>query len=183
MPRTVPPLSRSTPLIGIEPLTREHFAPFGDVIEMHNAQRRLINGGHATRYHDLAAIDAAAAGGKAILSLFAATPYMKPIQIDVLECHPLGSQAFFPATLSLGDTWLVVVAGGSAQGPDLATIRCFRAQNDQGVNYRAGCWHHPLLVLQPATFIVIDRDGPGNNLVEFQLKAAAPQLIDARPMP
>jgi len=44
----------------------------------------------------------------------------------------------------------------------------FSARGDQGVNYRRNVWHHPLMSLgKPSSFIVVDRDGPGNNLEEF----------------
>lgn len=83
----------------------------------------------------------------------------------MLERHPLGSQTFIPLT---GPDWLVVVSEGTTT-PMLETLRCFRARADQGVNYRRGAWHHPLLVLAPEQdFMVIDRGGPGKNLEEFR---------------
>jgi ureidoglycolate lyase len=38
----------------IEKLTRESFAPFGDVITLDGAQRYPINDGTTDRFHDLA---------------------------------------------------------------------------------------------------------------------------------
>jgi ureidoglycolate lyase len=156
----------------IEPLTKAAFAPFGDVIELAGAEQRVINQGHAIRYHNLAATDVGA-DGRSILSIFAAQPWPAPLTIAMLECHPLGSQAFVP--LATPDpvlpaiSWLVVVALGDAVSPDPGTLRCFGATSEQGVNYRRGTWHHPLLVLAPAQFVVVDRDGVGNNLREFVL--------------
>ena len=46
------------------------------------------------------------------------------------------------------------------------SVRVFRAKGNQGVNYRAGVWHHPLLVDAEQDFIVIDRDGDEKNLEE-----------------
>jgi ureidoglycolate lyase len=44
----------------------------------------------------------------------------------------------------------------------------FLARGDQGVNYRRNVWHHPLMALgQASDFLVVDRDGPGNNLEEY----------------
>ena len=40
----------------IERLTREAFAPFGDVIELAGARHYPINGGNTERYHDLARV-------------------------------------------------------------------------------------------------------------------------------
>jgi len=36
------------------------------------------------------------------------------------------------------------------------------------VNYRANIWHHPLMALDDLSdFLVVDREGEGNNLEEF----------------
>ena len=146
----------------IEPLTKQAFAPFGDVIETAGAQEFSINEGTTTRYHDLAAVDVGREEGKPILSVFRATPRPQPIVIRMMERHPIGSQAFYP--LARQD-WLVVVCDG-VDAPDPATLKCFGADGAQGVNYRPNTWHHPLLVLQPQDFLVVDRAGPGDNLEE-----------------
>lgn len=155
-----------------EALTATAFAPFGDVIDLDGAPPgragQDINQGHARRYDDLAALDLAGASGQARLSLFHARPRELPLRLRLLERHPLGSQAFLPLS---GRPWLVVVAPADAR-PDLARLRCFRVAPGQGVNYRAGVWHHPLIALQaPSDFLVIDRAGPGDNCDEFELAA------------
>lgn len=43
--------------LAIEPLTREAFAPFGDVIELEGARQFPINQGTTTRFHDLANVE------------------------------------------------------------------------------------------------------------------------------
>ena len=87
----------------------------------------------------------------------------------------MGSQAFMPLHPL---PWLVV----GADGADAPTgFRAFLARGDQGVSYRRGTWHHPLLVLHPAQdFLVVDRDGPGDNLAEVDLGTASFH-IDASP--
>lgn len=145
-----------------ETLTRAAFAPFGEVVEAAGAETRVVNDGFALRRHALASVDPGA-GGRTILSIFEATRRPSPIVIGMLERHPLASQAFFPLT---PDDWLVVVAGGEGE-PDCASARCFRATGRQGVNYRAGVWHFPVLILaERQDFLVADRDGPGLNLEE-----------------
>jgi len=55
-----------------------------------------------------------------------------------------------------------------------AQLRCFRATGYQGVQYKRGVWHHPLLVLEPHhAFLVVDRAGPGQNLEERSLSPGA----------
>ena len=49
----------------------------------------------------------------------------------------------------------------------------FRATGAQGVNYRRGVWHHFLLSLAPdSDFLVIEREGPGDNCDEIALAPA-----------
>lgn len=152
----------TTPLVP-EPLTRAAFAPFGEVIETDGAEVRIINQGFAKRFHALA--HAETGDGRAIVSIFRAIRRPSPIRIDMLERHPLGSQAFAP--LQPHD-WLVVVAEDAGAAPDLTTLRCFRARGDQGVNYGRGVWHFPVLILtETQDFMIVDRDGPGENLNEF----------------
>lgn len=164
-----------TPLT-IEPLTKAAFAPFGDVIQTEGAAVRSINEDTTARFHDLADIDVSHQGGKAMISIFRATQRARPLIIRMLERHPLGSQAFFPLDRH---GWLVVVCGGRL-APDLATLRCFGAAADQGVNLKRGVWHHPLLIRIPQQdFIVIDRDGPGETTEEAWFSSASDQrLID-----
>ncbi len=156
--------------LAAEPLAAESFAPFGEVLQDKTARRiKDINQNTAKRFDDLAAADLSRAGGRPCLSLFRAAPRPHPIKIAMLERHPLGSQAFMPAGEK---NWLAVVAPGG-DAPDLAGIRCFLARGFQGVNYRAGTWHHPLLVLESGhDFWVLDRAAPAGetanaNLHEF----------------
>jgi ureidoglycolate lyase len=148
-------------LLSPEPLTREAFRPFGDVIEMEGSAHVTINQGFAERFNDLAYVDVAAEGGSTNVSLFLGTPRGLPIAIRLMERHPLGSQIFFP----LQDRpWLVLVA---EDVHDMASYRAFTASGRQGVNYARNVWHHPLLVRDAESrFLVVDRKGPGSNLDE-----------------
>lgn len=155
-------------LLKPEVLTAAAFAPFGDVIEVRDSAQRLqINQGHAERYHDLASVDLAGQGARALISIFRSQPRQFPLFLNVLERHPLGSQAFMPLAAL---PYLVVVATG-VEAPDLQGLRCFIAAPGQGVNYARGIWHHPLLSLEASTdFLVVDRGGPGVNLEEHALR-------------
>jgi ureidoglycolate lyase len=150
----------------VEPLTAAGFAPFGEVIAADQSRGFAINAGSAQRYDDLARIDVAADDGRPRLSLFRAAPRALPFTVRMLERHPLGSQAFVPLDPSL--RYLVVVADDPQALP-----RAFLARDGQGVNYRRGCWHHPLLALdRRSDFVVVDRGGPGDNCEEVSLPNA-----------
>jgi ureidoglycolate lyase len=162
------------PSLRVEPLTAESFAAFGEVIHIEAASLSYsINEGTAQRLHALGHIDCSADGGQPLISLVRAQPRPMPFAIRMLERHPLGSQAFIP----LGKlAYLVVVA----ESPD-AMPRAFLASDGQGVNFRRGCWHHPLLALDAVSdFIVVDRDGPGDNC-EVATLSTAYQVEPERP--
>lgn len=149
-----------------EPLTPEAFAPFGDVIAGRDDVRRFaINGGNTMRFHDLANIDPGP-DGRTIVSIFRGQPRPLPFTLQVMERHPLGSQAFMP----LSDRAYLVVVAPAGDAPGVEELHVFLARGDQGVNYARGVWHHPLLALDSVTdFLVIDRDGPGHNCDEAVL--------------
>jgi ureidoglycolate lyase len=152
--------------LAIEPLTREAFAPFGDVIELEGAKQIPINLGTTIRYHDLANVDVTDEGGRTLVNLFRGQARALPFEITMMERHPLGSQAFIP----LNDKpYLVAVA--PAGELDESKIRAFVTSGWQGVNYAKGVWHHPLLALgEVSDFIVVDRGGDGHNLNEQNLR-------------
>jgi ureidoglycolate lyase len=119
------------------PLTAEAFAPFGSMIQASDDVVKLdINRGHAARYDRLAEIDVADEGGVGVISLFRARP-LTSLVLQMFERHPLGSQTFVPLS---GPSYLVAVAPSGAFDP--GQIRLFRAEGNQGVDYRKGTWHH-----------------------------------------
>lgn len=147
-------------------LTRENFSAFGDVIECSDQVKSFdINQGFTRRFHNLADVDVTDNGGKAIISIFRASPLELPVVIAMMERHPMGSQAFIPIS---NNPYLVVVA---PQGElDLDQIEVFLARSDQGVNYHKGTWHHFCLALNDLSdFLVIDRGGKGANCDEVSL--------------
>ena len=155
------------------PLTREAFAPFGDVIQTDGAQRIEINEGTTERFHDLAGVDLKSNSGHPLINIFRGQPRPQPIDILMVERHPLGSQAFIPMR---NDTWLIVVAP-PGEAPYPSQLYAFRAGGHQGVNYNIGVWHHPLLVLEPNhDFLVVDRGGPGENCDEVWFEGSGAQL-------
>ncbi len=149
----------------IEPLTRDAFAPFGDVIALDGARHFPINGGTTERFHDLATIDVNDAGGRPLVNILRGQPRTLPFEVAMMERHPLGSQAFVPLGIV---RYLVVVAPA---GPfDERQLRAFSIEGREGVNYARGVWHHPLIALDAvADFLVIDRGGLQPNCDEIEL--------------
>ena len=148
--------------ISIEPLTAHAFAPFGDVLEATGTPDRMINAGLCARFHDRARIDIA--DGRAGLSVFDAVARSLPYAFDLVERHPLGSQAFVPMTQA---PFLVIVAPDEQGTP--GRPRAFLTNGAQGINLHRGTWHGVLTPLQaPGLFAVLDRIGDGTNLEEYR---------------
>lgn len=157
-------------------LTQQAFAPYGEVIEMDADKSYLINQDMTRRYHNLAKTDTDSQNGCSIISIFKSKRWLFPLQIVMMEKHPLGSQAFLPMQ---GYEWLIVVATGKT--PTAQTCQAFIATGSQGVQYSKGVWHHPLLTLaDQQNFWIIDRDGAGENLVEHYFDGQIAQ-VDVRP--
>lgn len=155
-----------------EPLTAAAYAPFGDVIaaSRDDAPARPANQGTAQRRNWLAEVVNLRAGGAARLNLasFACAPREAwPMPLALLEKHPASTQVFVPMNAR---RYLVVVAlGGDA--PDLGTVRAFLAGPTQGVSYRPGVWHHPMIALDaPTEFAcLVWEDGSDDDCVVADL--------------
>lgn len=149
-------------------LTADAFQAYGSVIDKHGSESFLINKGNCRRHHALASVDVVGEGASVIISMFSGTPYALPHVVDLVERHPLGSQAFYP----LGnDPWLVIVCDDDAGKP--VSPKCFLASASQGVNLKRGVWHGVLTpLIQPCDFLVVDRGGAGDNLEEYDLSAS-----------
>lgn len=150
-----------------QPLTRDAFAEFGDVIEQREDKAFPINAGRTQRHHDLATVDILGEEARTLVSIFVSQPVTVPLELAFLERHPQGSQAFMPLH---EERFLVVVAPpGDSIHP--SQVRAFVTNGRQGVNYRAGTWHAVQSVLdREGEFLVVDRGGAGNNCDEYALE-------------
>jgi ureidoglycolate lyase len=153
-------------MINIRPLAREAFAPFGDVLETEGAPSFPINAGKCVRYHDLAKVETTGKKARPMISLLRGEPYPLPLELNMVERHPLGSQAFIPLS---EHPFLVVVAEETADGPGQPIA--FKTAPGQGVNIGRNVWHGILTPLEGISeFAVVDRGGEGINLEEHFYK-------------
>lgn len=143
-----------------EVLTAKALAPYGDLMEASGTPDKVINQGKCIRYHDRALLDFS--DGKAGISIFKGEKETLPMPLQLVERHPMGSQAFVPMS---ADSFLVVVArdaNGIPQDP-----KAFLTKPGQAINFHRGTWHGVLAPLsEPGLFAVIDRIGEGTNLEE-----------------
>ena len=141
-------------------VTKVNFAPYGDLISSDGVEPMNINSGYAKRFDNLANIDLSKDKGEAIVSIFSAIKRTFPMKIDMMEQHPLGSQAFIP----MKETTFLVLVAPKSDKPDLNKIESFIIPPGVGINYKSGTWHFPLISTEDMNFLVVDRKGSGDNL-------------------
>jgi len=158
--------------IEIQPMNAETFAPFGELIDFDREPDFSINNGMCDRYHALATSQVKGTNAQTIISLGRAMPYKLPLELGMMERHPLGSQAFIPLQKA---PFLVVVArddGGKPVDP-----LAFLTRPGQGINYYRNTWHAVLTPLEKAgDYLIVDRAGEEPNLEEYFFDI--PVLID-----
>ena len=142
-------------------INKENFKKFGDMITTDDITPLEINDGYAKRYDGIANLDAKKDGGEPIISIFSALKRSFPMKVDMMEKHPLGSQAFIP----MKETTFLAFVAPEGDKPDLKKAEAFIIPKGVGVNYNAGIWHFPLIATEDMNFLVVDRKGSGDNLV------------------
>lgn len=134
-----------------------------------------MNEARFEKYADLAIVDVDSDGDVAISIVQSKTPTSLPYHFDMVERHPLGSQAFIP--LSAFTFVVVVAAAGESVEPQ--DLRAFVSNGRQGINYHRGTWHMPLIATgKEQSFLVVDRKAGTPNCEEWVFDEA---LILERP--
>jgi len=142
-------------------ITRTNFAAYGDLISSDDIKPMDINAGYAKRFDNLANINTSKDGGKTIVSIFSALKRTFPMKIDMMEKHPLGSQAFIP----MKETTFLSFVAPPGKFPEINKVQSFIIPPKTGINYKSGIWHFPLISTEDTNFLVIDRKGSGENLI------------------
>jgi len=142
-------------------ISRSNFAIYGELISASDINPVDINAGYAKRFDNLADLNTSKDGGKTIVSIFSALKRTFPMKIDMMEKHPLGSQAFIP----MKETTFLSFVAPSGESPDINKIQSFIIPPKTGINYKPGIWHFPLISTEDTSFLVIDRKGSGKNLI------------------
>jgi ureidoglycolate lyase len=142
-------------------ITKDNFSKFGDMISTENLKSLEINNGYAKRFDDIANINTSQDNGETTISIFSALKREFPMKIDMMEKHPLGSQAFIP----MKETTFLAFVAPDGKKPDLKKIESFIVPPGIGINYNPGTWHFPLISTENMNFLVVDRKGSGENLV------------------
>ena len=146
-------------------ITKENFKMFGDMITTTDIKPLEINNGYAKRYDGIVNLNTKKDNGESEISIFSALKRSFPMKVDMIEKHPLGSQAFIP----MKETVFLSFVAPEGEKPNLNKIESFIIPKGIGVNYNPGIWHFPLISTEDMNFLVVDRLGSGNNLVIHDL--------------
>ena len=156
------------------PLTPERFAPYGDVIEASHDRGAAMNDARFERFDDLCNVDVD--GDVAVSVTRCRTPTSLPLRVDMVERHPLGSQAFVP----LAPCRMLVVVAPPGESVNAADLRAFVSNGRQGINYHRGTWHMPLVAFDAGQqFLIVDRRGDSDPDCETYELDEAVMLEDA----
>ncbi len=149
-----------------EPLTGGRFAPYGEVIETARDVSGAMNAARFERFDDLCNIELINDGQIAVSIARCRTPTTLPLRLDLIERHPLGSQAFIP----LSPCKMVIVVAPPEESVDAGDLCAFVSNGRQGINYRRGTWHMPLISFTAGQeYLIIDRGGNEPNCDEHTL--------------
>ena len=121
-----------------------------------------MNDAHFERFNDLAEVDAD--GRHASISIARCRmPTSLPYRFDLVERHPLGTQAFVPLSHFL----FFVVVARAAESVEPEDLEAFVTNGSQGVNYRKGVWHMPMIALEDGQeFLIVDCGADVDNCDE-----------------
>ena len=142
-------------------ISRTNFNTYGDLISTDDINPIDINEGYAKRFDNLADLNPSNDDGKTIVSIFSSLKRTFPMTVDMMEKHPLGSQAFIP----MKETTFLCFVAPPRKSPDINKIQSFIVPPKNGINYKPGIWHFPLISTEDTDFLVIDRKGRGENLI------------------
>ena len=153
-------------IIKPKPITKENFKKFGDMITTADIKPLEINNGYAKRYDGIAKLDTKKDNGESTICIFSALKRTFPMKVDMMEKHPLGSQAFIP----MKETIFLSFVAPEGDKPNLTEVEAFIIPKGIGVNYNPGIWHFPLISTENMNFLVVDRKGEGDNLIIHDLQ-------------
>lgn len=147
-------------------LNKASFAAFGDVIGSDLRAGASANQGTAMRFDWLAHFESIRPEAKPNLAVFRSVAKTLPFSVRLLERHPCSTQMFVAMK---AQRYLVIVApDGEGGGPDVAQLQAFICGPAQGINYKRGLWHHPIVALDAdAEFLMLAwEDGSARDCEE-----------------
>ena len=144
----------------IKNINNQNFKKFGDLISIKEKNYDEINKKTTNSFFDLANIQIEGEDKRSRLNIFEAKQRIFPLQINMLENHPYSSQVFLPFL----NTTFLVLAAPIAIKPNLDEIEIFKVSDGDGINFNPKVWHFPLISLDNAKYITIDKKDAQTNI-------------------
>ena len=143
-----------------QPMTRESFAPFGEIISERGAIEIDLDGGDA--------------------SFVSQTVEQRPMVFDFLGRHSRTEQVFSP----LGGVPSIIAVALRTEGdnPDPQKMAAFLVDGSSPFKLHRGTWHTSAFPLKDsATFLVVDREGTLDEDYDLRdLKTALGVVVEIR---
>lgn len=146
----------------VRPLTRENFAPFGEILSARGGVDVDLSGGNP--------------------SFMMQTVEARPMQFDFLGRHNKTEQLFTPVG---GQRSVIVVASSDPNNDDLPDARrmaAFMVDGGCAFKLHRGIWHTSAFPIgESATFLVVDREGTLEEDYELRdLKTSLGVVVEIR---
>ena len=150
----------------LKDINKENFSQYGQLISTKNINSENINSNTTKSFYDLVDITILGDDNQCRVNIFEAKKRKFPLEINMLENHPLSSQAFIP----LQKTTFIVVVVPCSKIPNLKLIESFKVPENEGINFMPKVWHFPLIAIENSNFLTIDKKNSKNNLEIYNFK-------------
>ncbi|TIC06751.1 Allantoicase [Wallemia mellicola] len=174
-----------TKALPILPLTSSAFVEYGHVVQSYQdksstpptIQTKRVNNGTATKFCNLSPLTNSYPEGTPAnmnFCVYKCDPVDTSVgfTVEMLERHKYTTQSFIPMGDG-GSRYVVIVAqNGSDDKPNMETLRAFTATSNQGITYKPGVWHHPMIALEKATDFGCLVYESGENIDSYKNKGA-----------
>ena len=144
----------------INKISKSNFSQYGQLISTENIESQDINNETTQGFYDLVNIEIHGENKECRINIFKSIQRTFPLEINMLENHPLSSQAFIP----LQKTSFIVVVAPVSVKPDINLIEAFHIFPGEGINFKPKVWHYPLIAIENSNFLTIDKKDSENNL-------------------
>ena len=144
----------------IKKISKDNFSKYGQLVSTKDIESQNINEETTKSFYDLVNIEIYGDDKKCRVNIFKSIKRNFPLEINMLENHPLSSQAFIP----LQKTNFIVVVAPISSEPDINLIETFLVSSEEGINFKPQVWHFPLIASENSNFLTIDKKDSTNNL-------------------
>ncbi|KAI9024726.1 ureidoglycolate hydrolase [Hyaloraphidium curvatum] len=160
-----------------EPLNADSFAPFGSVVDAAALKGWPVNQGRARRANIPSPFEAPDGAIAPRLAIYEVQGTPSPIEIPVLERHPLSPQMFVPH--GTGRYLVVVAPTDDEDKPDVAHARAFVGKDGLAVVYSKGTWHAPMFALDQRLDFMMAMSEAGDQRDTEEVSLAVPLEVIA----